>query len=142
MRQLPSLFQGSQFQQIMKKNTNNEIKTTTLSAEVAISKTETGMDYVQVMPDNPCVGLLKPFCGWGRGQLLSNGAFDFLRKIRIRKKPELKLKHSSLSYGQDGLDRYLFYLPNGQRDEFAKLLLKEVMQAIKFMNNREEGGKE
>ena len=76
------------------------------------------------------------------GQLLSNGAFDFLRKIRIRKKPELKLKHSSLSYGQDGLDRYLFYLPNGQRDEFAKLLLKEVMQAIKFMNNREEGGKE
>ena len=28
------------------------------------------------------------------------------------------------------------------RDEFAKLLLKEVMQAIKFMNNREEGGKE
>ena len=109
---------------------------------MAISKTETGMDYVQVMPDNPRVGLLKPFCGWGRGQLLSNGAFDFLRKIRIRKKPELKLKHSSLSYGQDGLDRYLFYLPNGQRDEFAKLLLKEVMQAIKFMNNREEGGKE
>jgi len=127
---------------MIKKKLNNEIKTTTLSAEVAISKTETGMDYVQVMPDNPCVGLLKPFCGWGRGQLLSNGAFDFLRKIRIRKKPELKLKHSSLSYGQDGLDRYLFHLPNGQRDEFAKLLLKEVMQAIKFMNNREEGGKE
>ena len=69
---------------MMKKNTNKEIKTTTLSAEVAISKTETGMDYVQVMPDNPRVGLFKPFCGWGRGQLLSNGSFDFLRKIRIR----------------------------------------------------------
>ena len=103
----------------MKKNSNNEFKTTTLSAEVAISKTETGMDYVQVM-----------------------GSFDFLRKIRIRKKPELKLKHSSLSFGHDGFDRYIFYLPSGQRYEFAKLLLKEVMQAIKFMNNREEGGKE
>ena len=44
----------------MKKNSNNEFKTTTLSAEVAISKTETGMDYVQVMPDNPRVGLFKP----------------------------------------------------------------------------------
>ena len=57
------------------------VKTTTLTAQVAVSKTESGMDYVQVMPDNPCVGLLKPFCGWGRGQLLSNGAFDFLRKM-------------------------------------------------------------
>ena len=56
----------------MKKNSNKEFETTTLSAEVAISKTETGMDYVQVMPDNPRVGLFKPFCGWGRGQLLSN----------------------------------------------------------------------
>lgn len=109
---------------------------------MVISKTESGMDYVQVMPDNPRVGLFKPFCGWGRGQLLSNGSFDFLRKIRIRKKPELKLKHSSLSFGHDGFDRYIFYLPSGQRYEFAKLLLKEVMQAIKFMNNREEGGKE
>ena len=126
----------------MEKNSNKEFKTTTLSAEVAISKTETGMDYVQVMPDNPRVGLFKPFCGWGRGQLLSNGSFDFLRKIRIRKKPELKLKHSSLSFGHDGFDRYIFYLPSGQRYEFAKLLLKEVMQAIKFMNNHEEGEKE
>ena len=126
----------------MEKNSNKEFETTTLSAEVAISKKETGMDYVQVMPDNPRVGLFKPFCGWGRGQLLSNGSFDFLRKIRIRKKPELKLKHSSLSFGHDGFDRYIFYLPSGQRYEFAKLLLKEVMQAIKFMNNREEGGKE
>ena len=29
----------------MKKNHNNNIKTTTLSAQVAITKTESGMDY-------------------------------------------------------------------------------------------------
>lgn len=119
----------------------NKIKTTTLSAQVAISKTETGMDCVQVIPDDPRVGVVKPFSGMGRGQLLSSGIFDFIRKIRIRKAPVLKLKHSSLSYGQDGIDRYLFYLPNGQRREFAKLLLKEVMQLIKYLNNQEKGGK-
>lgn len=118
-----------------------KIKTTTLSAQVVISKTETGMDCVQVIPDDPRVGVVKPFSGMGRGQLLSSGIFDFIRKIRIRKAPVLKLKHSSLSYGQDGIDRYLFYLPNGQRREFAKLLLKEVMQLIKYLNNQEKGGK-
>ena len=49
----------------MKKN-NNNIKTTTFNAQVAVSKTESGMDYVQVLPDNPRVGIAKPFCGWGK----------------------------------------------------------------------------
>lgn len=123
----------------MKKNLS---KTTTLNALVAVSKTETGMDYVQVMPDDPRVGLVKPFCGWGRGQMLSNGSFDFLRKTRVRRKPELKLKHSSLSFGQDGTDRYIFCLPSAQRDEFAKLLLKEALEASKFMNKSDKGGKQ
>ena len=33
----------------------------TLSAQVAVTETESGMDYVQVLPDNPCVGMVKPF---------------------------------------------------------------------------------
>ena len=94
------------------------------------------------MPDDPRVGLVEPFSGWGRGQMLSNGSFDFLRRKRIRRKPELKLKHSSLSFGQDGIDRYTFYLPNGQRSEFAKLLLQEAKKAGKFMDTREEGGEQ
>ena len=113
----------------MKKN-----KTTTLSAQVAVSKTESGMDYVQVMPDNPRVGLLTPFHGMGYGQMLSNGTFDFMRRTRQRGKPELKLDHSSLSYCNDGIDRYVFYLPNEQRKDFGKLLLKEVMKVIKHVN--------
>ena len=48
--------------------TKKSIKTTTLSAQVAVSKSDEGMDYVQVMPDNPRVGLVQPFSGWGRGQ--------------------------------------------------------------------------
>ena len=46
-------------------------KTITLNAQVAVSKTETGMDYVQVMPDNPRVGLVEPFHGMGYGQMLN-----------------------------------------------------------------------
>lgn len=112
------------------------IKTTTLNAQMAISKTETGMDIVQVLPDNPCVGLVKPFSGKGHGQLMSDGTFDFIRKLRKRGKPVLKLLHSSISYGKDGYDRYILVLPNGQRDEFAKILKEESALAIKFMNNQ------
>ncbi len=110
--------------------------TKTLSALVAVSMTETGMDYVQVMPDNPRVGLVKPFHGRGYGQMLSNGTFDFVRRPRTHGKPVLKLPHSSVSYGKDGYDRYTFVLPNEKRAEFAKLLKQESVKVIKFMNDQ------
>lgn len=107
----------------------SDIKTTTLNALVAVSKTETGMDYVQVMPTNPRAGLLEPFRGRGYGQLLSNGTFDFVRQKRIRRKPVLKLPHSSVSYGEDGFDRFTFTLPAGQREDFCRLLRSEATLA-------------
>ena len=103
---------------------------------MVISKTESGMDLVQVLPDNPREGLVKPFSGSGHAQLQSNATFDFVRKRRIRRKPELKQLHSSLTFGPDGLDRYIFYLPSSQRDEFAQLLKKEALVASTYMKNR------
>jgi hypothetical protein len=117
----------------MKKN--KEIKTTTLNAQMVISKTESGMDLVQVLPDNPRVGLVKPFSGSGHAQLKGDGSFDFVRRRRIRKKPVLKQLHSSLSYGHDGIDRYVFYLPADQRHEFWRLLEKEASVAAVFMKD-------
>ena len=105
----------------------------TLSAQVAVTETENGMDYVQVLPDNPRIGLVKPFCGRGRGQMLSNGSLDFLREIRKRKKPEYKEGHLSLSFGDDGLDRVVFVLPNGQRDELRSLLQKDVKKLVLYL---------
>lgn len=115
----------------MKKIKDN--KTTTLNAQMVISKTESGMDLVQVLPDNPREGLVTPFSGSGHAQLQGNATFDFVRKRRIRKKPVLKQLHSSLSYGQDGIDRYIFYLPAEQRQEFWRLLSKEASVAAVFM---------
>ena len=112
----------------------------TLSAQMVISKTESGMDLVQVLPDNPREGLVTPFNGTGHAQLQGNATFDFVRKRRIRRKPELKQLHSTLSYGQDGIDRYIFYLPSAQRDEFAKLLKEEANVAARFMSSK--GSKE
>lgn len=113
-----------------KKKTNKEVvKTSTFKATVAVSKSKTGMDYVQIMPENPSVGLVMPFHGLGFGQMLTNGTFDFIRRIRKRRKPELKLPHSSVSYGNDGYDRYVFKLPSEQRREFHKLLAEESAQA-------------
>ena len=111
-------------------------KTVTLSAQVAISKSENGMDYVQVLPDNPWKGQVRPFVGEGRGQLMDDGSFDFVRRKRIRKKPVLKLPHSSLTFGQDGNDRLYFGMPNGQREEFADCLEKEFHVVVKYMRNK------
>ena len=105
----------------------------TLSAQVAVTETENGMDYVQVLPDNPRIGLVKPFCGWGRGQMLSNGSFDFLHKPRKRKKPEFKEGHLSLSFGDDGMDRVSFVLPNGQRDELCILLQRDMKKLVAYL---------
>lgn len=111
-------------------------KVITLNAEVAVSKSETGMDYVQVLPDNPRVGLVEPFHGMGYGQMLSNGSFDFIRKKRVRGKPELKLAHSSISFGNDGYDRYLLVVPSEQRNDFAKLLKEESAKAAWYMEEK------
>ena len=111
---------------------------TTLSALVAVSKSETGMDYVQVMPENPSVGLVQPFHGRGYGQMLSNGTFDFIRISKKKAKAVLKLPHSSVSFGKDGFDRYTFTLPNEQRAEFAKLLKQEATSVIKFMDKQKQ----
>ena len=113
--------------------TKKTIKTTTLSAQVAISKSETGMDYVQVLPDNPCVGLVKPFRGLGYGQLLSNGFFDFIRKKREKRKPEFKGGYVSLSFGQDGFDRVTFVVPSEMRASLVTILRKDVLKVINYL---------
>ena len=118
----------------MKKN--NCIKTTTLEAMVSISKTETGMDYVQVLPDNPRVGLVEPFHGMGYGQLLHNGTFDFTRRKRQEGKPELKTGYCSLSFCRDGNDRLTFTLPSEMRADFNRLLQKDVYKVVKYMTDK------
>ena len=121
----------------MKKNSNNNIKTTTLSAQVAVSKTESGMNYVQVLPDNPRVGIVKPFSGWGKAQLLCNGVFDFVRKVRHRGKPELKVDYGSLSFSTDGNDRVVFTVPADMRADLPKVLRKGIKEIINYL--KEEG---
>ena len=115
----------------MKKN--QVIKTTTLSALVAVSKSENDMDYVQVIPDNPRVGLVEPFSGWGKGQLLNNGSFDFIRKKRMRGKPELQAGYVSLSFCADGFDRVTFTVPSELRAKLPTILRKDSLKVIKHL---------
>ena len=108
-------------------------KTVTLQAEVAVTEMENGMRYVQVLPDDPRVGMVTPFVANGRGQMLSNGTFDFVQRKRIRRKPEFKGKHITLSFGQDGTDRVIFTLPNGQREELRTLLMEDVLRLTSYL---------
>ena len=119
----------------MKKNSikNKSVKTTTLQAEVAISKTEAGLDYVQVLPDNPSVGLVQPSHGIGYGQMMTNGTFDFVRRKRIRRKPEKKTQYGSLSFGQDGYDRYIFVVPSELRMVFPDILEKDAKTIADYL---------
>ena len=66
---------------IMKKNIN---KTISINGQLIISKTETGQEYVQFLPNNPVVGQVEPFRRLAHAQLLSNGVFDSLTKRRRR----------------------------------------------------------
>ena len=111
-------------------------KTITLNAQVAVSKTETGMDYVQVLPDNPRVGLVQPFHGMGYGQMLSNGSFDFVRKKRVRGKPELKVDYGGLSFCNDGYYRVIFTVPSEMRSELPKVLNKGIKEIVKYLRER------
>lgn len=111
-------------------------KTVTLSAAVAVTEMENGMRYVQVLPDDPRVGLVTPFVANGRGQMLSNGTFDFVQRKRLRKKPEFKGMHITLSFGLDGTDRVIFTLPNGQREELRTLLMEDVLRLTSYLEEQ------
>ena len=88
----------------------NVVKTTTLTAQMTVCKMETGMDHVQVLPDNPCVGQVEAFRGLGYGQMLSTGSFEFTkhRIVRSQAVQELKLPHSSVSRCKDATHRFTF----------------------------------
>ena len=117
----------------MKKNNNKTIKTTTLSAQVAVTKTECGMNIVQALPDNPCPGQVEPFHGRGSCQMFNNGAFEFVQEKRLRGKPELKVDYGSLSFSSDGNDRVIFTVPAELRADMPKILRKGIKDIINYL---------
>ena len=117
----------------MKKNLN---KTIQISGFLAVTENECGQAYVQFLPDEPRLGLVTPFVGQSRAQMLSNGTFDCLKKRpKPRNKPALKLPHSCVSFGADSNTRYIFTIPDGDIDQLPRLLRKEANQASKFIEN-------
>ena len=105
-------------------------KTTTIDGMMAVSENESGLRYVQFLPDNPCVGLMEAFRGFGYFQMLNNGSCDFVQKKRHRNKPEFKGYYASLSFCADGYDRVTFVVPNSMRAELPKILRKGIFQII------------
>ena len=126
----------------MKKSLKKQeaVKTVTLNAQVAISKTETGMNYVQVLPDNPIVGQVEAFRGLGYGQMLSTGMFEFTRHKRVRSQAVtlLKLPHSSVSRCKDGTHRFTFIVKDEELEKFCLWLALESVKASAFMRKYQE----
>lgn len=126
----------------MKKSLKKQeaVKTVTLNAQVAISKTETGMNYVQVLPDNPIVGQVEAFRGLGYGQMLSTGTFEFTRHKRVRSQAVtlLKLPHSKVSQCKDGTHRFTFIVKDEELEKFCLWLALESVKASAFMRKYQE----
>ena len=126
----------------MKKSLKKQeaVKTVTLNAQVAVSKTETGTNYVQVLPDNPIVGQVEAFRGLGYGQMLSTGMFEFTRHKRVRSQAMtlLKLPHSSVSRCKDGTHRFTFIVRDEELEKFCLWLALESVKASAFMRKYQE----
>ena len=126
----------------MKKSLKKQdaVKTVTLNAQVAISKTETGMNYVQVLPDNPCTGQVESFRGLGYGQMLSTGTFEFTRHKVARSQAVtlLKLPHSKVSQCKDGTHRFTFIVKDEELEKFCLWLALESVKASAFMRKYQE----
>jgi hypothetical protein len=110
-------------------------KTTMLTAQVAVTKMESGMDHVQVLPDNPRVGQVEAFRGLGYGQMLSTGSFEFTRHQIVRSQAitELRLPHSSLSKCKDRTRRFTFIVHEADLENFSRWLMEEAPQAAAFI---------
>ena len=126
----------------MKKSLKKQeaVKTVTLNAQVAVSKTETGTNFVQVLPDNPRVGLVEAFRGLGYGQLLSTGMFEFTRHKVARSQAVtlLKLPHSKVSQCKDGTHRFTFIVKDEELEKFCLWLALESVKASAFMRKYQE----
>ena len=126
----------------MKKSLKKQeaVKTVTLNAQVAVSKTETGTNYVQVLPDNPIVGQVEAFRGLGYGQMLSTGMFEFTRHKRARSQAVtlLKLPHSKVSQCKDGTHRFTFIVKDEELEKFCLWLALESVKASAFMRKYQE----
>ena len=129
----------------MKKIIKREVvKTTTLSATMSVCEMkETGMNYVQVLPDEPCAGLVKPFRGLGWGQLLSSGTFEFTRHSLPRSQAEtlLRLPHCTVSRCKDRTHRVTFIVRDSELRSFCRYLMEEIPQVLTFMYDYLEGKK-
>lgn len=122
---------------VMKKIIKREvIKTTTLSATMSVCEMkESGTNYVQVLPDEPCAGRVEPFRGLGYGQLLSSGTFEFTRHSLPRSQAEtlLRLPHCTVSKCKDKTHRVTFIVRDGELRNFCLYLMEEIPQVLSFM---------
>ena len=115
----------------MKKNIN---KTISINGQLIISKTETGQEYVQFLPNNPVVGQVEPFRRMAHAQLLSNGIFDSLTKKRRRRgRPIYRASWGSLSFASDGYDYVIFKVPSAMRYMLHKILRNDINKIIKYL---------
>ena len=114
----------------MKKNLN---KTITINGMMAVTKNENGEPYVQFLPDDPRLGIVEPFVGASKAQLLNNGTFECTKKRRRRGKPVFKAGWTSLSFAPDEYDYVVLKAPRAMRYMLAKILISDSRRIAAYL---------
>ena len=121
-----------QLKKMTQKKNFQELRTVSVDGFMTYGEWENGQRFADF---GSCEEVrMEPFCMNARVQVMRDGNM-YVSQLpkRKRHKPVLKLPHGSLSFGEDGMDRFIFVLPSEQREEFVKLLGKEAQEAISYL---------
>ncbi|MCR4920321.1 MAG: hypothetical protein K5945_01245 [Bacteroidaceae bacterium] len=117
---------------ISKNKKNQEESFVTLDGLMTIGECENGL---HTMDFACCEDVrVEPFTAKCKVQAMRDGNV-YMTELppRVRRKAQMKLAHSSVSYGADGYDRFVFVLPSEQRWNFCRLLRDEANEAALYV---------
>ena len=118
----------------MKKNNNknnNSQREVTLDGMMTFGKSEHGLhqaDFHNYEGNTE----VEPFRGLCHVQIMRGGDMyvdEVKKKNRVRSNPLISLENSTLSLGKDHIYRFIFLLPEAQKEEIPERLIQQAKEA-------------
>ena len=113
-------------------------KNVTYEALIDLKVNKNGLHKIDILPSEDV--LIERFLGGFNAKGQQDGSIFLKEKPkrkRLRNTPDFRTPRMYLSLDcQDGYDYVGFRLPSDQREELARLLLKDTNLAVKYLNER------
>ena len=113
-------------------------KNVTYEALIDLKVNKNGLHKIDILPSEDV--LIERFLGGFNAKGQQDGSIFLKEKPkrkRLRNTPDFRTPRMYMSLDcQDGYDYIGFRLPSDQREELARLLLKDTNLAVKYLNER------